>query len=251
MNNIDLNDRVALVTGGGRGIGKEIALRLAGCGAKIAVVDVQQEQAEDAAGDVAALGVSARAYPCDVSSFEAVEQLASAVEGDFGRVDILVNNAGITRDRLLVRMTPDDWNAVVAVNLTGAFNFCKVFGPPMLKRRDGGIVNIASVVGQMGNAGQANYAASKAGVIGLTKALAKEFAGRGVRVNAIAPGFIQTAMTDALSEEVQTKLREAIPLGRLGDPADVADTVLFLVSDLSSYVTGQVINCDGGMVMSG
>jgi 3-oxoacyl-[acyl-carrier protein] reductase len=147
-------------------------------------------------------------------------------------------------------MTPDDWNAVLAVNLTGTFNFCKVFGPPMLKRREGGIVNIASVIGLMGNAGQANYAASKAGIIGLTKALAKEFAGRGVRVNAIAPGFIQTAMTDALAEEVQAKMKEAIPLGRLGNPEDVANIVLFLVSDLGSYVTGQVINCDGGMIMA-
>jgi len=250
MNNIDLKGKVALVTGGARGIGKEIALCLAGCGAGIAVVDVQRELAEDATGEVTALGVTARASQCDVSSFEAVEQLAGVVQADFGQVDILVNNAGITRDRLLVRMTPDDWNSVVAVNLTGTFNFCKVFGPPMLKRREGGIVNIASVIGQMGNAGQANYAASKAGVIGLTKALAKEFAGRGVRVNAIAPGFIRTTMTDALSGDVQSKMKEAIPLGRFGDPADVANIVLFLVSDLGGYVTGQVINCDGGMVMA-
>jgi len=250
MSNIELKGKIALVTGGARGIGKEIALRLATCGAGIALVDVQRELAEEAAGEVGALGVTARAYACDVSSYEAVAQLAETVAGDFDQVDILINNAGITRDRLLVRMTPEDWDSVVAVNLTGAFNFCKVFGPPMLKRREGGIVNIASVIGQMGNAGQANYAASKAGVIGLTKALAKEFAGRGVRVNAIAPGFIRTAMTDALSEDVQSKMKEAIPLGRFGDPVDVANTILFLVSDLSGYVTGQVINCDGGMVMA-
>lgn len=250
MIDIDLNGKVALVTGGARGIGREIALRLAGRGAGVALVDVQQETAEATAREVEALGVKARAYVCDVSSYGAVEELAAAVGGDFDRVDILVNNAGITRDRLLMRMTPEDWNSVVAVNLTGAFNFCKVFGPPMLKRREGGIVNIASVIGQMGNAGQANYAASKAGVIGLTKALAKEFAGRGVRVNAIAPGFIQTPMTDALTPDVQEKMKEAIPLGRFGDPADVAKIVLFLVADLSSYITGQVINCDGGMIMA-
>lgn len=250
MLNNELKDSVALVTGGAQGIGKEIALRLAGCGAGVVVVDVQREAAEETAGELEALGVRARAYACDVSSFEAVTALAEAVGGDFDEVDILVNNAGITRDRLLMRMTTDDWNAVLSVNLTGAFNFSKVFGTPMLKRRRGNIVNIASVIGQMGNAGQANYAASKGGVIGLTKALAKEFAGRGVRVNAIAPGFIRTAMTDALTEEVQEKMKEGIPLGRFGEPGDVANIVLFLVSDLGSYITGQVINCDGGMIMA-
>lgn len=238
------------MTGGARGIGRSIAKRLAGAGAGIAVVDVERETAEEAARDIEAAGVAARAYVCDVSLFDAVKELAVSVESDFGQVDFIVNNAGITRDRLLMRMTPEDWNAVLAVNLTGTFNFCKIFGPPMLKRREGGIVNIASVIGLMGNAGQVNYAASKAGIIGLTKALAKEFAGRGVRVNAIAPGFIQTAMTDALAEEVQAKMKEAIPLGRLGNPEDVANIVLFLVSDLGSYVTGQVINCDGGMIMA-
>jgi len=250
MDSIDLRGKIALVTGGARGIGKQIALSLADCGADLALVDVQRELAEGAAGEVVARGVTAQAYGCDVSSYEAVSQLAESLAEDFDRVDILINNAGITRDRLLVRMTPEDWGSVIAVNLTGAFNFCKVFGPPMLKRREGGIVNIASVIGQMGNAGQANYAASKAGIIGLTKALAKEFAGRGVRVNAIAPGFIRTAMTDALAEDVQSKMKEAIPLGRFGDPVDVANAVLFLVSNLSGYVTGQVINCDGGMVMA-
>jgi 3-oxoacyl-[acyl-carrier protein] reductase len=250
MINMDLKGKVALVTGGARGIGKSIADRLAGAGAGIAVVDVRKETAEEAARAIETAGVAARAYVCDVSSFEAVKELAVSVESDFGQVDFVINNAGITRDRLLMRMTPDDWNAVLAVNLTGTFNFCKVFGPPMLKRREGGIVNIASVIGLMGNAGQANYAASKAGIIGLTKALAKEFAGRGVRVNAVAPGFIQTAMTDALAEDVQIKMKEAIPLGRLGNPEDVANIVLFLVSDLGSYVTGQVINCDGGMIMA-
>jgi 3-oxoacyl-[acyl-carrier protein] reductase len=250
MASIDLKGKVALVTGGARGIGREIAVRLAQCGAGIAVVDVKLELAEEAASQMAGLGVTARAYGCDVSSYEAVAELGEAVAGDFDGVDILINNAGITRDRLLVRMTPQDWDSVLAVNLTGAFNVCKIFGPPMLKRREGAVVNIASVIGQMGNAGQVNYAASKAGVIGLTKTLAKEFAGRGVRVNAVAPGFIRTAMTDALAEDVQSKMKEAIPLGRFGDPGDVANVVLFLVSDLGSYVTGQVVNCDGGMVMA-
>jgi 3-oxoacyl-[acyl-carrier protein] reductase len=187
---------------------------------------------------------------CDVSSYDEVEALGRAVVDEFERVDILVNNAGITRDQLLMRMSPEDWSLVLAVNLTGAFNFCKVFGPSMLRQRSGSIVNIASVVGQMGNAGQVNYAASKAGLIGLTKSLAKEFASRGVRVNAVAPGFIRTAMTDKLSDQVQAKMQEMIPLGRFGEPGDVADIVYFLVSDLAGYVTGQVINCDGGMIMA-
>lgn len=250
MINIELKDSVALVTGGAQGIGKEIANRLASSGAGIAVVDVQQEAAEQTAGELAGLGVQARAYACDVASFRAVSGLADAVTRDFGGVDILVNNAGITRDRLLMKMTTDDWNAVISVNLTGAFNFSKVFGTPMLKRRRGNIVNIASVIGQMGNPGQANYAASKGGIIGLTKALAKEFAGRGVRVNAVAPGFIRTSMTESLAPEIQDRMKEAIPLGRFGEPGDVANIVLFLVSDLGGYITGQVINCDGGMIMA-
>lgn len=250
MNNKVLTGKIALVTGGARGIGKAIALRLAGCGASVAIVDVRKDAAEETAAEIDELGVRGHAYACDVSSFEAVEALSEEIGRDFEKVDILVNNAGITRDKLLLRMKPEDWNAVISVNLTGAFNFIKVFGPPMLKRREGSVVNIASVIGLMGNAGQANYAASKAGVIGLTKAVAKEFAARGVRVNAVAPGFIRTAMTDALGEEMRAQMMKAIPLERFGEPGDVADVVLFLVSDASSYVTGQVINCDGGMVMS-
>lgn len=250
MSNKELESLVALVTGSARGIGKEIALRLAGRGAAIAVVDVQKETAEATAQEISALGIEARAYACDVSAFDAVSSLANSVHQDFEKVDILVNNAGIARDRLLMRMTPEDWEAVISVNLTGVFNFSKVFGVPMLKRRTGNIVNISSVIGQAGNAGQVNYAASKAGVIGLTKALAKEFAGRGVRVNAIAPGFIRTAMTETLTQDVQDKMKETIPLNRFGEPGDVANIVLFLVSDLAGYVTGQVINCDGGMIMA-
>ena len=248
LQDINLKGKVALVTGAGRGIGREIAFQLAQRGADIAVVDVEHETAEKAAREIGELGAKANAYDCDVSSLPGVERVAEAVSRDFEDIDILVNNAGITRDRLLVRMTWEDWDAVLSVNLTGAFNFCKVFGPAMLKRRSGNIVNIASVIGQMGNAGQANYAASKAGLIGLTKSLAREFAGRGVRVNAVAPGFIRTGMTDSLSEEVRAAMMDTIPLGRFGEPRDVANVVLFLVSEFGGYVTGQVINCDGGMV---
>jgi 3-oxoacyl-[acyl-carrier protein] reductase len=239
---------VAVVTGAARGIGREIAARLAGAGASLAVVDVAEDSVAQAARELSRPGATARGYRCDVSSFDDVSGVGERVLADFGRVDVLVNNAGITRDRLLVRMTSEDWSAVIAVNLTGAFNFSKVFAPAMLKQRSGCVVNIASVVGQMGNAGQANYAASKAGMIGLTKSLAREFAPRGVRVNAVAPGFIRTPMTDALPEEVQNQMKQAIPLGRLGETGDVADVVMFLVSDAAAYVTGQVINCDGGLV---
>lgn len=240
--------KTAMVTGAARGIGQAIARRLAAEGCHIVIVDVEEDAARAAATEIASQGVGAHAYRCDVSSLADVEALASRVAEDVGDVDVLINNAGITRDRLMLRMTAEDWNLVLSVNLTGTFNFCKVFAPGMLKRRAGAIVNIASVVGLTGNAGQTNYAASKAGVIGLTKSLAKEFAGRGVRVNAIAPGFIRTAMTDALPADVQEQMKALIPLGRLGEPEDVADIVMFLVSDLSGYVTGQVINCDGGMV---
>lgn len=245
-----LEDATAVITGAARGIGREIALRLARDGAAVAVVDVDESAARETAAEIEALGVAAHPFACDVGDYAAVAALGEAVRGTFDRVDILVNNAGITRDGLVMRMKPQDWETVLRVNLTGAFNFCRVFGPGMLRARCGRIVNIASVVGQMGNAGQANYAASKAGLIGLTKSLAREFAPRGVRVNAVAPGFIRTAMTDRLGEDVQASMRSMIPLGRFGEPADVADIVWFLVSDLSRYVTGQVINCDGGMVMA-
>ena len=250
MDTIDLKDKVALVTGGARGIGKDIALRLAGCGANIAVVDLELDVASAAAKELSSKGIESRAYRCDVSSFEDVETTSDAVLGDFGQVDIVINNAGITRDKLIMRMTPADWNAVINVNLTGTFNVCKVLGTQLLKLRAGSIVNIASVVGQMGNAGQVNYAASKAGVIGLTKTLAKEFATRNVRVNAVAPGFINTVMTESLSDGVREAMMNTIPMRRFGDTADVAAVVMFLVSDLASYVTGQVINCDGGMIMA-
>jgi len=245
---MELSGRVALVTGAARGIGREIAQRLASAGASVAVVDVAEDAVQQAAAELSRPDQVARGYRCDVSSLEASLELGERVLADFGRVDVVVNNAGITKDRLFVRMTGEDWAAVIGVNLTGAFNVTKAFAPAMLKARAGSIVNIASVVGQIGNPGQANYAASKAGLIGLTKSLAKEFAPRGVRVNAVAPGFIRTHMTDALPEDVQAQMKQVIPLGRFGEPADVAGVVMFLVSDTSAYVTGQVINCDGGMV---
>jgi 3-oxoacyl-[acyl-carrier protein] reductase len=245
---MELAGKTAVVTGAARGIGREIAERLASAGASVALVDVVEDSVAQAAAEVARDGRRARGYRCDVSSFDDVAAVGERIVKDFERVDVLVNNAGITRDKLFLRMSPDDWGQVISVNLTGAFNFTKALAPTMLKQRGGSIINIASVVGQIGNAGQANYAASKAGLIGLTKSLAKEFAPRGVRVNAIAPGFIRTAMTDALPEDVQNQMKQAIPLGRMGSPSDVADVVMFLASNLAGYVTGQVINCDGGLV---
>ena len=245
---MELSGRVAVVTGAARGIGREIAGRLVAAGAAMAVVDVSDETVAQTAAELSQAGITARGYRCDVSSFDEVAAVGERILADFGRVDILVNNAGITKDRLFVRMTPDDWGAVISVNLTGAFNFSKALAPAMLRQRSGSVVNIASVVGQMGNPGQANYAASKAGMIGLTKSLAREFGPRGVRVNAVAPGFIRTPMTDALTDEVQNQMKQAIPLGRFGETTDVANVVMFLVSDTSAYVTGQIINCDGGMV---
>jgi 3-oxoacyl-[acyl-carrier protein] reductase len=247
---VNFSGKTALVTGSARGIGRDIALKLAGAGADLAVVDLKIDEANKTAGDIEALGVRAKAYECDVSSFTGVEGVCKQAVDDFGCVDFLVNNAGVVRDKLLMRMTPQDWDFVISINLNGAFNFCRLLAPTMLKRREGRIVNIASVIGQMGNAGQANYAASKAGIIGLTKALAKEFASRGICVNAIAPGFISTAMTESLKDDVREKMMEMIPLGRFGTGEDVADVAVFLLSDMASYITGQVINCDGGMVMA-
>jgi len=242
---MDFKGRKAVVTGSARGIGKAIAGALVSCGAEVAVVDLEEEKARETASEL-----GARAYACDVSSFENAREVGGRILSDFGHVDFLVNNAGIVRDRLFLKMDPSDWNRVISVNLTGAFNFTKALAPSMLKRRTGRIVNIASVIGLMGNAGQANYAASKAGLIGFTKALAKEFAGRGVTVNAVAPGFIETAMTETLGEEVRKRMIELIPLKRFGTVEDVANVVLFLLSDSAGYITGQVINCDGGMVMA-
>jgi len=244
-----LQDKVALVTGGARGIGKSICEELASEGAKLAIVDILQDVAEETANEFKANGVDARAYSANVADVESVTAMVAAVISDFGQIDILVNNAGITRDNLLIRMKEAEWDAVIAVNLKGTFNCTKAVARPMMKARTGKIVNIASVVGVMGNAGQANYSASKAGVIGLTKTSAKELASRGITVNAVAPGYIQTEMTEKLSGEARDAFLTVIPLQRGGTPADVAKAVRFLASADADYITGQVLNIDGGMVM--
>ena len=245
-----LNGNTAIVTGAGRGIGRDIALSLAGHGADVAVLDVDIEGAEETAGLVKKAGQDSIAVKCNVADYAEVQECVKEVLGWKDQVHILVNNAGITRDNLLLRMGEEEWNTVISVNLTGTFNMTKVVTKHMFKKRYGRVVNIASVIGQMGNAGQSNYAASKAGIIGFTKSVAKEFAPRGVTANAIAPGFIDTPMTAVLPEDVQERMRSMIPLGRFGTGDDVANVVLFLVSEQGGYVTGQVINCDGGMVMA-
>lgn len=247
---IDLTGRVGFVTGASRGIGREIAMQMARRGARVALVSRSESDARDVAASLVAEGLDARGYACDVADTDSVNRVGDAVLSEFGGVDFVVNNAGITRDKLLLRMSPDDWNAVVSVNLTGAYNVVRKLVPQLIKQRSGRIVNITSVIGQIGNAGQANYAASKAGIIGLTRSLAKELAARGITVNAVAPGYIETAMTDDLSDEAREKMRAMIPLRRFGSARDVAMVVLFLLSDLASYTTGQVLNCDGGMVMA-
>jgi 3-oxoacyl-[acyl-carrier protein] reductase len=244
-----LEGRVALVTGGARGIGKAICERLAGEGAKIAVVDILQEVADETVSEFKAKGWEATAHGADVSEYADADATVKAVVEKYGQVDILVNNAGITRDTLIMRMSVDDWDKVMAVNLKGTFNFTKAVARPMMKKRFGKIVNIASVVGRMGNAGQANYSASKAGVIGLTKTSAKEFASRNITVNAVAPGYILTDMTKELSGQATDAFMNAVPMKRAGNPADVANVVYFLSSPDSDYVTGQVINIDGGLLM--
>lgn len=245
----ELNDKVALVTGAARGLGQAIAVKLAEAGADIALCDLNAEWLEETAGKVRSLGRRAECYGVNVAEGESVAEGVKAIEKDFGRIDILVNNAGITKDGLLMRMSEADWDAVLNVNLKGTFLCTKAAMRGMMKQRSGTIVNIASVIGLMGNAGQANYAASKGGVISFSKTVAKELASRNVRCNAVAPGFIRTAMTDKLDEEVQNKMKELIPLARFGEPEDVANVVLFLASDASAYVTGQVISTCGGMVM--
>jgi 3-oxoacyl-[acyl-carrier protein] reductase len=243
---MDLSGRVALVTGGARGIGQAIAEKLYGQGAKVGIVDLEGDVAQETAK---ALGEHAFAAAANVADADQVEKAVAAVEEALGPIDILVNNAGLTRDGLLARMSEADWDLVLNVNLKGTFTVTKAVARGMAKRRWGRIINIASVVGIMGNAGQANYSASKAGVIGLTKTLAREFAARNVLVNAIAPGFIDTAMTQKLTEEQREALAKNIPLKRLGLPEDIARAALFLASDLADYITGQVLVVDGGMVM--
>lgn len=245
----ELNDKVAMVTGAARGLGQAIAVKLAEAGADVALCDLNAEWLEETAGKVSALGHRVECYGVNVAENDSVVEGVKAIEKDFGKIDILVNNAGITKDGLLMRMSEDDWDAVLNVNLKGVFLCTKAAMRGMMKQRSGAIVNIASVIGLMGNAGQANYAASKGGVISFSKTVAKELSSRNVRCNAVAPGFIRTAMTDKLDEEVQNKMKELIPLARFGEPEDVANVVLFLASDASAYVTGQVLSTCGGMVM--
>jgi 3-oxoacyl-[acyl-carrier protein] reductase len=244
-----LAGKVALVTGAAQGIGRAIALLLAQNGADIVVSDINLEKAEETAKEIEGTGLRAMAIKVDVVHSEEVERMVQTILERFGHIDILVNNAGIARDKLILRMTEEDWDAVLNVNLKGTFNCTKAVVRHMSKQRSGKIVSIASVVGEMGNVGQANYSASKAGVIGFTKTIAREFAQRGINVNAIAPGYIETPMTDALPEKAKEELRRLIPMDRLGRPEDVAGAVLFLVSETSSYITGQVLNVNGGIYM--
>jgi len=238
------------VTGAARGIGKAIALKFASEGANVAFTDlVIDENAQNTEKELAALGVKVKGYASNAANFEDTAKVVAEIHKDFGSIDILVNNAGITRDGLMMRMTEQQWDMVINVNLKSAFNFIHACTPIMMRQKTGSIINMASVVGVSGNAGQSNYSASKAGMIGLAKSVAKELGSRGVRANAIAPGFIITEMTAVLSEEVKAEWAKQIPLRRGGTPEDVANVATFLASDLSSYVTGQVIHCCGGMNM--
>jgi len=244
-----LKDKVALITGAARGIGREIALRFASEGADIAVADIDLERATKTAQDIEALGRKALVLDLDVTDYAKLTQGINKILDKFKKVDILVNNAGITKDNLLLRMDDAEWDAVLNVNLKGTFNCTKAVSRLMIKQRYGKIINIASIIGIIGNAGQANYSASKAGIIALTKTSAKELASRNINVNAIAPGFIQTEMTARLPEELKEKMQGAIPLARFGSPGDVAAVCVFLASEEASYITGQTLIVDGGMVM--
>ncbi len=244
-----LANQVAVVTGAGRGIGRAIALKFAAEGADVVCVSRTAENSAKVAAEVQALGRKAWAHAVDVSDSVAVTAAAEKILAECGRVDILVNNAGVTRDGLLMRMSDADWDTVLNTNLKGAFNFTKAFARSFLKQRAGRIINVASVIGLIGNAGQANYSASKAGLIGFTKATAKELASRGITANALAPGFIETDMTAVLKEETKAELLKQIPLGRLGQAEDIANAALFLASPAARYITGQVLTVDGGMVM--
>lgn len=246
-----LENKIALITGASRGIGRSHALLFAEEGADIIFTDLKEnEQSESLLAELRAKGVRADFRASNASDFAQAEEVAAWVAENYGRLDILINNAGITRDQLIMRMSVDDWNAVMEVNLRSVFNYTKAFAPMMMRQRGGSIVNISSIVGINGNAGQCNYAASKAGIIGFTRSIAKELGSRGIRCNAVAPGFIETPMTQQLSEEVRKDWMKQIPLRRGGLDTDVARVSLFLASDLSAYVTGQVISCDGGLAIN-
>lgn len=243
-----LDNKNAIVTGSARGIGKAIAMQLAKEGANLVIVDVNVEAAQETAKEIQAMGRKSIAMKVDVTSFAEVEAMINKAKDELGSVDILVNNAGITKDSLILRMSPEDFDLVININLKGVFNGIKAAFPVMMRQKSGKIVNIASIIGLIGNAGQANYSASKGGVIALTKTAAKELASRGVCVNAVAPGYIQTPMTDKLPDNVKAEMMKLIPLSRMGQPEDVAKAVLFLSSPDSDYITGQVLTVDGGMV---
>lgn len=245
-----LDGKTAVITGSGRGIGKAIAMKFASLGADIVINDIpQSEYADETCEEIKKLGVKAIVVKGDVRNADDVKNLIDTTVKEFGKIDILVNNAGITRDGLMLRMSEEDWDLVLDINLKGAFNCIKAAARPMMKQRSGSIINITSVVGIMGNPGQANYSASKAGLIGLTKTTAKEFASRKIRCNAVAPGFIASAMTDKLDDDTKAKYLAAVPLSEFGKPEQIADVAAFLASDMSNYVTGQVINVDGGLLM--
>ena len=244
-----LNDKVAVVTGAGRGIGRAVAIAYAKMGANVVCVSRTQENSTKVATEIEALGQKSWSFAVDVSDTSAVESSAKNILEATGKVDILVNNAGVTRDNLLMRMSEEEWDTVLNTNLKGAFNFTKAFTRPFMKQRSGRIINIASVIGLIGNAGQSNYAASKAALIGFTKSVAKELAPRGVTANAIAPGFIETDMTAVLDEKVRGSIIDRIPMNRFGSPEDIANTAIFLALESTNYMTGQVLTIDGGMVM--
>jgi 3-oxoacyl-[acyl-carrier protein] reductase len=244
-----LTNQIAVVTGAGRGIGRAIALKFAAAGADIVCVSRTAENSEKVAGEVRALGRKAWALAVDVADAASVNTAAEKILTETGRVDILVNNAGVTRDGLLMRMSDEDWDTVLATNLKGAFLFTRAFSRSFIKQRSGSIINVASIIGLIGNAGQCNYAASKGGLIAMTKSVAKELGSRGINVNALAPGFIETDMTAGLKEEWKAEMLKKIPLNRLGQPEDIAEAALFLASPAARYVTGQVLTVDGGLVM--
>lgn len=241
-----LQDKNAIITGGARGIGKAIALAFAKAGANVAILDIgSQEAAEETVAELESLGVKGKAFHCDVTDFAATKDVVTRVKKEFGSVDLLVNNAGILRDGLLITMKEEDFDAVININLKGAFNMIRHVGPVMLRQRGGKIINMASIAGLMGNAGQANYSAAKAGMIALTKTTARELGSRGITCNAIAPGFVETDMTASMNEQVLTEAAKAIPLGRLARPEEIAQLAVFLAS--SDYITGEVIKIDGGL----